>query len=331
MQTIYLDISNKGVIPTINAKQGDVGRKFLAVITDNGTTLSGLENPVFSVWYEGDSGSGNYSSIDDRPAVVFDGKNATVELATQMLTNAGDGEITLVMNDSNGYQIGVWNIDYSVEAVKGMDSQEVENYYTALSETASQAIDAAARAEKAAANFEVDKTLTKEGQAADAKAAGDRIASVEANTNNKLPRELVAGLDYGEQFPEDAAEGKLFFVPEIPANDFVLEAVTDGDWRYRKWNSGLVECWGNHAVNSGEWTEVATGIRYTADSVYIYLPEGLFSSVEAANATARSGGVVCPLTTGFSTERIATRFLRVLGGTEPLTVNVSVYIVGQWK
>lgn len=154
MQTIYLDISNKGVIPTIQAKQGDVGRKFLAVITDNGTTLSALENPVFSVWYDGDSGSGNYSAIDGKPAVVFDGKNATVELATQMLTNAGDGEITLVMNDANGHQIGVWNIGYSVESVMGLDSEEVENYYTALSETASNAISAASRAEQAAEDAE---------------------------------------------------------------------------------------------------------------------------------------------------------------------------------
>lgn len=28
MQTIYLDISNKCIIPTIHAKQGDVGRKY---------------------------------------------------------------------------------------------------------------------------------------------------------------------------------------------------------------------------------------------------------------------------------------------------------------
>lgn len=189
MQTIYLDISNKGVIPKIHAKQGDVGRKFLAIITDNGTTISNFESPVFSVWYEGNSGAGNYSAIDGRPAVVFDGKNATVELATQMLTNAGDGEITLVMNDDMGYQIGIWNIEYSVEAVMGMGSQEVESYYTALSETASQAILAAERAEAAAKKFVVDDTLSKSGQAADAKAVGEKVKEINgqvANTEAKI-------------------------------------------------------------------------------------------------------------------------------------------------
>lgn len=34
MQTIHLDVSNKVVVPAIYAKQGDVGRKFRAVITD---------------------------------------------------------------------------------------------------------------------------------------------------------------------------------------------------------------------------------------------------------------------------------------------------------
>ena len=186
MQTIYLDISNKGVLPTIYAKQGDVGRKFLAFITDNGTVISGLQSPVFSVWYEGASGSGNYSVIDDRPAVAFDGKKAEVEMIAQMLVNAGKGQMTIVLNDALGKQIGLWNIEYCVEPVAGQGSEEAKDYYTALSETAARAISAAERAENAAAGFHIDNTLTQEGASADAKATGEKIELLQGALGSKV-------------------------------------------------------------------------------------------------------------------------------------------------
>jgi hypothetical protein len=93
------------------------------------------------------------------------------------------------MNDDMGRQIGIWNIEYSVEAVMGMGSQEVEHYYTALSETASQAISAAERAEAAAKKFVVDDTLSKSGQAADAKVVGEKVKETEGKIktiNNRV-------------------------------------------------------------------------------------------------------------------------------------------------
>lgn len=191
MQTIYLDISNKGVLPTIYAKQGDVGRKFLAFITDNGAIVSGLESPVFSVWYEGASGSGNYSAIDDRPAVVFDGKKAEIEMIAQMLVNEGKGQMTIVLNDALGKQIGLWNIEYCVEPVAGQGSEEAKGYFTALSETAARAIAAAEMAENAAAGFYIDNTLTQEGASADAKATGEKIELLQDALDSKVSTETT--------------------------------------------------------------------------------------------------------------------------------------------
>ena len=132
MQTIYLDISNKGVISRIQAKQGDVGRKFLAVITDSGVPHRLDSEDLFSVWYDGDSGEGNYSEIDGRSAFSINGNKIVVELVTQMLTNPGNGILSLVINDPTGQQIGLWNIEYVVEAVPGTDSPEADQYYTAF-------------------------------------------------------------------------------------------------------------------------------------------------------------------------------------------------------
>jgi microcystin-dependent protein len=138
MQTIYLDISNKGVIPCIQAKQSEVGRKFLAVITDSGLPCEIKSDSVISVWYEGASGKGNYTDIGNKSAISVTKNRITVELIAQMLAVPGNGVITLLINSANGDQIGLWNIDYCVEENAGVESEKAEDYYTAFSEAAAK-------------------------------------------------------------------------------------------------------------------------------------------------------------------------------------------------
>lgn len=122
MQTIKLHIFEISVTPTLFAKQGDVGRKFKAVITDGTEGYTIPADAVLSVWFSGASGEGNYSSIGDRSAFTVSGNTVEVELITQMLKNKGQGALCLVMNNADGSQIGTWNIPYEVEAVPGMGS-----------------------------------------------------------------------------------------------------------------------------------------------------------------------------------------------------------------
>ena len=135
MQTIYLDISNKGVVPTVYAKQGDVGRKFLVVLTDSGVPYSLPAGSVFSVWYEGDSGEGNYTDIGEQSAFSINENAVTVEMIEQMLSVAGNGILCLTLNKADGGQIGSWNIPYVCERIPGFESEEATSYYTAFSET----------------------------------------------------------------------------------------------------------------------------------------------------------------------------------------------------
>ena len=179
MQTIYLDISNKGVIPKIHAKQGDVGRKFLVMVTDSGVPYTLENDSLISVWYEGASGEGNYSTIGEKSAFSVSGNKIIVEMVTQMLTNSGNGVLSLVITDKSGYQIGMWNIEYETEAVPGMDSPFADQYYTAFLDIATKAQDSANRAEAAAKKLVLDDTLSIAGQAADAKATGEKIAEIE--------------------------------------------------------------------------------------------------------------------------------------------------------
>lgn len=139
MQTIYLDISNKGVIPCIQAKQSEVGRKFLAVITDNGVPYNVPSNSLLSVWYEGDTDAGNYSSIEEKSAFSIDGNKVTVELVAQMLLKPGKGELCLSVTHGDGGETNTWNIPYEVEYKPGAGSAVPTEYYTALTDAAARA------------------------------------------------------------------------------------------------------------------------------------------------------------------------------------------------
>lgn len=134
MQTIYLDISNKGVYPCIYAKQSEVGRKFLAVINDGGVPYNIPENSLLSVWYEGDTDAGNYSSIEEKSAFSIDGNKVTVELVAQMLLKPGNGELCLSVTHGDGGETNMWNIPYCVEHKPGAGSSVPTEYYTALTE-----------------------------------------------------------------------------------------------------------------------------------------------------------------------------------------------------
>ena len=149
MQTIYLDISNKGVYPCIHAKQGEVGRKFLAIITDMGVPYNIPFDGLISVWYSGDKDEGNYSAIGEENAFSVDGNKVAVELVEQMLSRPGNGELCLTVNRGDGSCMATWNIPYEVERVPGYCSSVPTEYYTALTEVAGEAAKHAADAKMA--------------------------------------------------------------------------------------------------------------------------------------------------------------------------------------
>lgn len=169
MQTIYLKMDKKNEVSKLFAVQRDVGRKFKAVITDGNEEFRIPDDAVFSVWYSGTSGEGNYTAIGERSAFFVEGNTVTVELIAQMLVNKGGGIMSLVMHSGDGIRIGMWNIFYTVEELPGADSAAAEAYYDAFSEKVAQVMEAAER-------LAVDASLSAEGQPADAAAVGRALA-----------------------------------------------------------------------------------------------------------------------------------------------------------
>lgn len=237
MQTFTLDISHKGVVPLLVIKQRNVGTKILANITDNGKEFTIPEDAVWSVWFSGASGKGNYTSIDGRSAFTVESNTVTVELIIQMLNNPGPGQMSLVMNSMEGDQLGLWNIPYYVECLPGANGSAAENYYAAFHEDVIAARNAAEEAGKASnwAQFYLNGAQTYAenaehyaGLASDSAAtANDAVREVERIAGTALSEkyDLKEGYGYTEDMyiaadgTETALTGKNFkCVDYIPVN-----------------------------------------------------------------------------------------------------------------
>lgn len=186
MQYIDLDLCNCEVTEPVFAKQGDVGRKFVVRLRTGDEDFYVPEDSLVSIWYDGCSGSGNYTHIGDREAYSILENRITVELVNQMVTNRGCGTLCLILSGRDGLQLGLWNIPYVVECIPGADSAEAQQFYTAFSQAATTVEECLRKAEAAGLQFVIDPSLQHSGYAADAKTTGDRLADLELGVSAQL-------------------------------------------------------------------------------------------------------------------------------------------------
>lgn len=110
--------------------------------------------------------------------------------------------------------------------------------------------------------------------------------------------------------------------------DYVVAQGTDGIWTYRKWNSGIAECWG---IWSGSLTHYATALGGYAYSTTINYPTSLFISPPIHTYSAYVGGgfaLTGTVTTAY-TDKVVPYAVSNVGGTA--TVYFYITSVGRWK
>lgn len=111
----------------------------------------------------------------------------------------------------------------------------------------------------------------------------------------------------------------------------ILEAQgTSGVWTFRKWKSGIAECWGTPSIQSGAWNG-SSNLYYTTKSVS--LPSGLFTGSPNVMLTVREAGgaAVTPATTVPSAGSFSATFVRFYGGTDDVLLTLAAYAIGRWK
>lgn len=121
----------------------------------------------------------------------------------------------------------------------------------------------------------------------------------------------------------------------IQTGDFVVEQGTSGIWTYRKWNSGIAECWGRYSFSSkidNPW-----GALYESTYQSVNYPSGLFKSGNTPVVTALAAGTTwsCMLeTSGRGSNTTTPTFYAVRAAavsSAAVEFNINIKAVGLWK
>lgn len=109
--------------------------------------------------------------------------------------------------------------------------------------------------------------------------------------------------------------------------DYIVEQGTSGGWTYRKWNSGVAECWKDVTFASATFS--ASSNSFYRNISGITLPTGLFIQVPMVVATVHMGNVgSCEVnnitTTTFQATILSTVATARDGG-------IQAHAIGKWK
>lgn len=116
---------------------------------------------------------------------------------------------------------------------------------------------------------------------------------------------------------------------ETLKTDYVVEQGSSGIWTYRKWNSGIAECWGTYTASIAITTSSAAYGGYRSGQITV--SNFPFTFVSAPTITATASG-----TGGYWVNNIASSTTNVKfylsGGTSMAAANRSVafHVVGKW-
>ena len=114
--------------------------------------------------------------------------------------------------------------------------------------------------------------------------------------------------------------------------DYIVEQGISGDWRYRKWTSGLAECWGE--VTARASITDAIGAMYMKVTDYFSWPNALFSAPpRIAQAAPITTAPLFPVIRGGDTTKDKFRMYLLYPDIYENTINwiIGVEAKGRWK
>lgn len=114
--------------------------------------------------------------------------------------------------------------------------------------------------------------------------------------------------------------------------DYVVEQGTSGIWTYRKWNSGIAECWG-FQTQTCPLSSAYGSAYYTSVAPFCTFPTGLFISNPTVNIMRTGGGngqgLIAISIYGINTSSCSAYVWNTLSGS--LTMTFSIHAIGRWK
>lgn len=120
--------------------------------------------------------------------------------------------------------------------------------------------------------------------------------------------------------------------------DYVVEQGTDGIWKYRKWASGVAECWGSETISftpSEAWGAVYLQREGTSGGAWgktVHFPSGLFNLLPSHSITLCESGFLL-LSFGLLCDENAFSFspASIIKLETEITTDAHYMAVGRWK
>ena len=112
--------------------------------------------------------------------------------------------------------------------------------------------------------------------------------------------------------------------------DYIVEQGTIGIWTYRKWNSGIAECWGTW---SGTLTHYATVFSsgYGYDSGWIDFPNELFKTAPNLQYAGKVGNGFCLCGTSINITKDHMKCYGIATASGSQSCMFNIYAIGRWK
>lgn len=122
---------------------------------------------------------------------------------------------------------------------------------------------------------------------------------------------------------EEINENELYLTPDNNA-DFVVETGTSGIWTYRKWDSGIAECWG--------LTDKTVAANSVDSSLYVQYPFNFITKpVTTMSIYAGGADLYRSLFERSDTNNTQVRVILINKHTAQVIFTVSLYAIGKWK
>lgn len=154
---------------------------------------------------------------------------------------------------------------------------------------------------------------------------GDVILDIKANGK---------GIGLGKVAEKDGLDSAWDFMKNgITQVDYVIEQGTNGIWTYRKWASGIAECWGLYSLTGVEISAPWGYLYETAVEYHVQFPSGLFTSNPVAHfSTPKSTGGILAIETMGETTKIQTCGLFPVRATpQTMDLTIAIQAIGRWK
>ena len=114
--------------------------------------------------------------------------------------------------------------------------------------------------------------------------------------------------------------------------DYVIEqgteTVSGSEWTYRKWNSGIAECWGSWSGSLANYGTAFGGYAYFTS---VYLPTGLFTAAPLTTYSAQVDSSFALTGTQIARTNEYVNCYAVSGASGTQTVIFMLHCIGRWK